>query len=118
MDKQKLNSLTKQLLNYCEIILRKYEETRESNQQGDFYKEVKPFSDDVRQTIEQWGREAVEWIKINQPRHIHIQQIQSVSEQIEMLSVQAFFPNTGRARFINTLNSVTYILNKMVFEEE
>lgn len=114
MNVEQLVLLTKQLLGYMDQIANTYENVKESKMKGDFFTEVKPFADSVKLVNDEWQLLARNWIKENQPKHLHESQIQSSYEQIEMLSVQAFYPDTSRTRFINTLQSVRFILNSLI----
>ena len=118
MKNQELVYLTKKLLGYHKDILKKFEETRETGREGDFFQEVMPFSDQVKDTMDRWKKEVLIWIGIRQPRNIHVQQIESVIEQLEMIAIQAFFVQTSRTRFINTASSVEYVLTAVLLEAE
>lgn len=109
---------TATLLKDIDHITKIFEETKASNKRGDFYTEVKPFADEMKGKKDDWERLAVKWIEETRPKHLYLKQIESASEQIEMLSVQAFYPDTSRTRFINYVQSVRYILIAMVDEIE
>lgn len=109
-----LLDLTKKLLNYTDDCSKTFEKSKESQQKGDFYTEVKPFADDVKAVNERWRPLALTWIRENKPKHLHEKQIESASEQMELLSVQAFFPDTSRTRFINYLQSVRFIFTTLI----
>lgn len=113
-NKDRLYSLTLELLDYTDRFSEKFESTKISQMKGDFFTEVKPFADKVRGLNEEWRELAVTWISENRPKHLHEKQIDSSSEQIDLLSVQAFYPDTSRTRFINYLQSVRYILNTLI----
>lgn len=81
-----------------------------SGEKGDFFTQVKPFADEVKEVVDHWRKESAAWIKENRPKNLHATQIESAAEQMEMISVQAFFPETSRTRFINYLQSVRYVL--------
>lgn len=113
-NKDRLYSLTLELLECTDRFSEKFESTKISQMKGDFFAEVKPFADKVRGLNEEWRELAVTWIRENRPKHLHEKQIDSSSEQIDLLSVQAFYPDTSRTRFINYLQSVRYILNTLI----
>jgi hypothetical protein len=110
--------LTKKLLSFNHEIMQKFEETKESGMEGDFYREIKPFSDLIKGSLENWSEKAIIWIRDFHPKNLHAKQIESVIDQLEMISVQAFFPQTSRARFVNTANSVEYVLKTLLLEIE
>jgi Bacterial domain of unknown function (DUF1798) len=118
MKNQELIYLTKKLLGYHNEILKKFEETKDTGVEGDFFQEVKPFSNQVKDIMDRWKVEVTAWIGIRHPRNIHVQQVESVVEQLEMIAVQAFFVQTSRTRFLNTANSVEYVLTAILLEAE
>lgn len=105
-----LVDLNERMFEYTRQIENKYLSVRESGEKGDFFKEVKPFADEVQEISERWKKEATAWILKNRPKNLHENQIDSAAEQIEMISVQSFFPETSRTRFINYLQSVRFVI--------
>ncbi|WP_026581103.1 YppE family protein [Bacillus sp. J33] len=108
-----LLQLTEGLLNYVQISDERYKQVKESGEKGDFYNEVKPFADEVKAINDKWRGQAAEWVKMHRPRNLYPQQIDSASEHIEMVSIQAFFPETSKSRFINYVNSAIYVLKQL-----
>lgn len=108
-----LLALTNKLLEFTEQILEKFEEVKKTKEKGDFYEEVKPFAEQVREVKDEWQTLAKEWIEAKKPKYLHVKQIESASEQMELLSVQAFFPETSRTRFINYWQSARFILTSL-----
>ncbi|RTR30534.1 DUF1798 family protein [Robertmurraya yapensis] len=113
-----LLTLTKKLLDYMEFISNKYDEVKISGVRGDFFTEVKPFADEVKEINDKWSELASSWIASNRPKNLHVKQIESSTEQIEMLSVQAFYPETSKTRFINYVQSVRFILTTLIVQLE
>lgn len=105
-----LIDLNERLSEYTRQIENKFLSVKETGEKGDFFTEVKPFADEVQAVSERWKKEATAWIVKNRPRNLHESQIDSAAEQIEMISVQSFFPETSRTRFINYLQSVRFVL--------
>lgn len=105
-----LIDLNERLSEYTRQIENKFLSVKETGEKGDFFTEVKPFADEVQEVSERWKKEATAWIVKNRPRNLHESQIDSAAEQIEMISVQSFFPETSRTRFINYLQSVRFVL--------
>jgi hypothetical protein len=105
-----LVDLNERMFEYTREIESKFLSVKESGEKGDFFNEVKPFADEVKEVSERWRKEATVWIMNNRPRNLHENQIDSAAEQIEMISVQSFFPETSRTRFINYLQSVRFVL--------
>ncbi|GLB57951.1 YppE family protein [Cytobacillus sp. NCCP-133] len=109
-----LLQLTEQLLAYMHTSDNRYKKVKESGAKGDFYSEVKPFADEVKALNDKWRIDASEWLLRHKPRNLYPQQIDSASEHIEMVSIQAFFPETSKTRFINYVNSAIYVLKQMI----
>ena len=108
---QEIIFLTKKLLTYTETAFRTYELTKKAGVRGDFYSEVKPFADGVKDTAKLWKEAATAWVIENKPKNLHALQIQTAADYLEVISVQAFFPETSKKRFMDQIQSVEYILN-------
>lgn len=113
-NEESLLQLTKELVTYLDQIEAKFQSVKESGEKSDFFAVVKPFADEVKEVNDRWRDSAIDWIDVERPKNIFEKQIQSTYEQIEMLSVQAFFPDTSRTRFVNYLQSVRFILNTVM----
>lgn len=108
---EELYKRTKKLLGYRKFIVDRFEEAKASGIKGDFYQEVKPFADEVKQQTEDWRTDALLWLRNYPQRHIHARQIESTAENLEMVSISAFFPETSRKRFIDHVQSIEFVLN-------
>ncbi|WP_428910455.1 DUF1798 family protein [Niallia sp. Krafla_26] len=118
MKNEQLKHLTEELLTFCKEILHNFEEAKEARIEGDFYRDVLPFSNRVKETLNVWEQEVMQWMKSCTPRNLNEKQIKSIKEQLEILTVQAFFPTTSKTRFIHTLHSVEYVLKTVLMEIE
>ncbi|WP_391559029.1 YppE family protein [Robertmurraya sp.] len=105
-----LGHLNERLYEYTKEIEDTFLSVKMSGEKGDFFTKVKPFADEVKEVVDRWKMESASWIEENRPKNLHATQIESAAEQMEMISVQAFFPETSRTRFINYLQSVRYVL--------
>jgi len=110
--------ITEQLLMYVDTLSEKFKNVKETKKGGDFYTEVKPFADEVKYINDKWKEEAQFWIEKKSPKNIHMQQIESVHEHIEAISVQAFFPETSLTRFNNVIASTRYVLQSIILRLE
>lgn len=110
MAHDRLLELTEKLLKDLAFLRRKFEEVRTTGEKGDFFKDVKPFADEIDGRKEEWKSLVLRWLKEMKPANLHENQIVSVCEQIETLSVQAFYPETSRKRFLDSYRSALYIL--------
>lgn len=109
-----LKQLTSEILDMNGEILRIYKETRERGEEGDFYKEVKPFADDAKVKIDLWREVALQWMKDERPKNLHPSQIINTAENFEMISIQAFFPKASYKKFISHSQSVHYVLKTVL----
>ncbi|MET3696073.1 uncharacterized protein DUF1798 [Bacillus oleivorans] len=110
----KLLELTEALLQKTYQIKTIFEEVKKTNQERDFYQEVKPFADEVKAKLDQWEPLAIEWLKDNPVKHLHPQQITHTAENLDMISIQCFFPKTSLTRFRHYAESVEYVLKNLL----
>lgn len=115
---QQILSLSKKLIAHLENALKRYEYAKKEGVRGDFNTEVKPFADEVKETAVVWKEAAVKWVKDNKPKNLHSSQIETAADYLEVISVQAFFPETSRKRFLDQIQSVEFILNSMILAVE
>jgi hypothetical protein len=89
---------------------------RKEQKAKDFYQTVKPFADEVKPVNDAWKIDMTLWLKENSPKRLNINQVNSTSDQIEQLSVQAFFPETSKSRFLNTQRTIEFFLTEVLLE--
>lgn len=110
---EQLIELTEQLLKYNQDFLTLYTEGRETNEQKDFFEYVKPFADEVAKVNKEWTTRLRVWLDENKQNHLYPHQVDSISEHIERLSIQAFYPETSKTRFLNAQRTVEYFLKEL-----
>lgn len=115
---KELYDYTKALLEAAEKANARFEEIKESKTDADFYREVKPFADETAKLNGQWKNAAIDWITKETPRNFHIKQIEVCSENIEMISIQAFYSTTSRKRFLDHFQSVRFLLTGILMQLE
>jgi hypothetical protein len=115
---RQLISLSNKLLTYIEKAHERFELSKLEGIRGDFPTEVKPFADEVKDTAGIWKEAAVSWVNENRPKNLHSNQIETAADYLEVISVQAFFPETSRKRFIDQIQSVQYILRSVILAVE
>ncbi|MEH7331340.1 YppE family protein [Neobacillus drentensis] len=108
--KTEIIDLTEKLLHYNRLFLKYYQEGRENGISYDFHETVKPFSNEVREVNDQWKDAMNAWLKNESVKHIHLKQIDTTREHISQLSIQCFFPETSKTRFLNTHRTIEYFL--------
>ncbi|MCM3669426.1 YppE family protein [Mesobacillus maritimus] len=108
---RELLDMTKSLMRENQFIKERFEQAKESQVEGDFYQEVKPYADEIKQLTEIWRDEFVSWLAEHPQKNLHHQQIKTVTDNIQMVSIQAFFPRTSRKRFVDHVQSIEYTLS-------
>jgi uncharacterized protein with PhoU and TrkA domain len=108
---RQLKMLTEQLLDYNQKILAISRQAHEQKREPDFFAEVKPFADQVKQVLDEWKEIALLWVRKTRPKHIHELQIETVGENIEKISVEAFYPSVSERRIKQFCRSVEYTLS-------
>lgn len=111
---EEIINLTEKLLKYNQLFLKYYQEGREQGIKYDFDQTIKPFANEVKEVNEQWKDIMKEWLKRASLKHIHLKQIDTTSEHIEKLSIQCFFPESSKTRFLNTNRTVEYFLSEIL----
>jgi hypothetical protein len=114
---EEILNLTQRLLHYNEKFLKNYLDGRETGMTPDFHHVIKPFADEVKEVNVKWNKAMKKWLPsaIN-TKHLHLNQIDTASAHIDQLSVQSFFPETSKSRFLNTQRTVEYILLEVIKE--
>lgn len=106
--------ITDKLYTWNQKFIEIFWEGREKGEKEDFYEVIKPFVDEVREWNLKWKNLMIDWLRENPQKHIHLAQITSMAENIEQLSIQAFFPETSKTRFLNTNRTVEYFLLELL----
>lgn len=114
----RLQELTEKLIMIVNRANDRYHLAREKQEKGDFFTEVKPFADEARLYTEKWEKEMAACLQTRQFKYIHSPQIKAVMENIELISVQAFFPETSYKRFRNYVESTLFVLEQLLKELE
>jgi predicted Ser/Thr protein kinase len=118
MRKQKVMELTSELLKLTDKIINRFEKTKKENLAGDFYTEVMPFSNQVQQILDEWIMNVHPWIHEKSLKNLNFNQVQSTKDQLEKTMVQAFFPQTSRKHFTDSIHAIQFILNSILIEAE
>ncbi|WP_226676974.1 YppE family protein [Mesobacillus jeotgali] len=111
-------ALSKKLLVDVQTAHKRFQLSKEEGVRGDFHSEVKPFADDVKLAADEWRESAGQWVRNNRPKNLHANQIETAADYLEVISVQAFFPETSKKRFLDQIQSVEFILNSMIIAIE
>ncbi|AOH55471.1 YppE family protein [Peribacillus muralis] len=116
MEKEKLQRLTEELITYTAKANDIYEDVREEGKEKDFYAEVKPFADQVREACDEWEAGMKQWMRETEFKHLFPEQIEQTAHNLSDVAVQAFFPKTSYKRFKSHVQSVDFILHNVKAE--
>lgn len=114
--KEPLYQYTLTLIQYNQDAISKNKVVRETKEKADFYKEVHPFVTEVREVCRKWEPLAIAWVEKHQPKYLHPIQLKNTAENIQLIAVQSFFPETSLKRFENYVRSVDYVLQRLLEE--
>ncbi len=105
-----LVELTKQLLDWNERVHQVFmKETKDA----DFKEEIQPFVEQIDRALEEWRHAAESWVKEEQPKHIHLLQIEQVCENVRVNAVECFGTAKPK-RFKERYKSVEYVLRNIL----
>ncbi|WP_165967125.1 DUF1798 family protein [Jeotgalibacillus sp. S-D1] len=110
---KKMVDETNQLLNILDRAEKEYDKRRETKIKGEFYSEVKPFADYAHNLSKVWGEEVGNYLTENRQKNLHPNQIKATVENIELLTVQCFFPETSYKRFKSYVQSSYYVVEQV-----
>ncbi|SFL71775.1 YppE family protein [Salibacterium qingdaonense] len=79
----------------------------------DFYEEVKPFADRMKETADAWKPLAEQWIIEEKPTYFYLKQIDDTHENMCISSIRSFQSDTKKKRFREMIQSIDYILTGM-----
>lgn len=113
---EEIIQLTEKLLAYNGLFMKYFQEGRETGTKYDFHGVIKPFANEVKEINDLWKRAMKKWLSETNHKHLHLKQIDTTSEHIEQLSIQAFFPETSKTRFLNFNRTVEYFLLEILKE--
>ncbi|MEH7303485.1 DUF1798 family protein [Neobacillus drentensis] len=113
---EEIIQLTEKLLAFNGLFMKFYQEGREAGIKHDFHEVIKPFANEVKGINDQWKQAMKKWLSAADLKHLHLKQIDTTSDHIDQLSIQAFFPETSKTRFINSHRTVEYFLQEILKE--
>ena len=117
MDRQVV-TLTQRLITFAEEADSIYEQVRSDGQEKDFYKEIKPFADEVKKVCGEWETVMKQVLTEVKLQYLFPEQIEQTAQNLVDVSIQAFFPKTSYQRFKSHIQSVLFILNNVKVESE
>ncbi len=113
-ENHQLMDYTKKLLEAVEYSVETFYKVKESGVNEDFYKVVRPFANQIKEINDEWKEMAKAWVSEAKPDYLSSIQINTASDHIEIISIQAFFTQTSKKRFLDSAKSVKYILQTLL----
>ena len=113
-DNYQLVEYTEKLLKAVEFAVETFYKVKESGVNEDFFETVRPFANEIKAQNEEWKGMAKAWVREAKPVYLNPMQIDTASDHIEIISIQAFFTQTSKKRFLDSAKSVTYILQTLL----
>lgn len=105
---------TEKLLEAVEYAVDTFYKVKESGVNEDFYEVVRPFANQIKLRNDEWKEMAKVWVQEAKPDYLNSIQINTASDHIEIISIQAFFTQTSKKRFLDSAKSVKYILQTLL----
>lgn len=90
-----------------------FEAGRESKEEADFFKTVKPFADKMDAAADHWEKEALLFLHEHPQKYVHTAQIEQAADNARRVGAHAYFFNTGKAKFIQSADSALYVLESL-----
>ncbi|MDR7072497.1 YppE family protein [Fictibacillus barbaricus] len=88
-------------------------QTKQREDEADFYTEVKPFADRIHTRVSEWEPAARDWVIANKPKYLYPIQIKTAAENIGYLGVYVFQKKMKDKRITEMVKSVLYVLNQL-----
>ncbi|AYC29421.1 DUF1798 family protein [Paenisporosarcina cavernae] len=115
-----LVQLTKELKTEAIASQLRHERMREEDRSPDFFVEVKPHVDHWHTMLAEWEEQTSQFIHKFRPKHIRKEQIDAVVDGFKQYIVQSFYKETGKKRFVLTIQASIYTFDTLIraIEEE
>ncbi|TSB46960.1 YppE family protein [Alkalicoccobacillus porphyridii] len=88
-------------------------ETRTDGYEVDFFGMVKPFADEIKERSEEWLPLANELVEAKLPKDLHLNQLTQTVDNLEVVAIKSFYPETGLKKQIETFKAVAYVLKQV-----
>lgn len=102
------------LLEECGKCRDRFFTMREREAVPDFFQEVKPYADTWHSFIKEWQAASTAFILEERPKYIHKIQIDNAVDGMNQFFVQSFYKETGKKRFIQTIQAAEYTIQTLI----
>ncbi|MGG3192113.1 MULTISPECIES: YppE family protein [Priestia] len=87
---------------------------QEENYEVKFFEEVKPYGDIFFKELDEWASLVTKWLKKERPKYIHVNQVETLKENLQNVVLQSFYPETREKRFKKMYHSNKYVLESIL----
>ncbi|MEK1830210.1 DUF1798 family protein [Priestia megaterium] len=71
------------------------------------FEEVKPYGDIFFKELDEWASLVTEWLKKERPKYIHVNQVETLKENLQNVVLQSFYPETREKRFKRCITQIS-----------
>src|SRR5699024_5467966 len=111
-----LINTTKNLISILNKLKQKFEQNIQPGEGRDFFELVKQETIPVFQLLEQWEKQALDYISYTKVVNLHAQQIASTKEKMEALLLPSYYLNVRKRRYMEIYKSCFYIVSQLLKE--
>ncbi|AQX55302.1 YppE family protein [Priestia flexa] len=106
---------TKVLHHYNELALTRLSTIKSNSEyEVNFFGEVKPYVDQFFYELDMWTDLVTKWLKETKPKYIHINQVDTLRENLQNVVLQSFYQETRDKRFKQMYQSNKYVLESIL----
>lgn len=116
--RKRLFNLTKELLDYNDQSVSQFRRIKSEPVDPDFFNVVKPTMDKLEPLITEWGELALKWLSTQQRKTVYPLQVNNTTDNLRITTLQAFYPDTKKKRFLELTSSIEYVLKELLKSEE
>lgn len=109
---------TKVLHHYNELAHTRLSNIKsKSEYEVNFFGEVKPYVDQFFNELDMWTDLVTKWLKETKPKYIHINQVDTLRENLQNVVLQSFYQETRDKRFKQMYQSNKYVLESILMND-
>ncbi|MCR6106625.1 YppE family protein [Salipaludibacillus agaradhaerens] len=88
-----------------------YHTFAQTEKEADFFHDVKPFADKVKNALKSWKPMVLKWIGKERPSYLHAEQIDQLEDNFEILAVTCFQKDAKKKKIMEQYKSIEYTLS-------
>ena len=110
--------LTNELLIITDKIINQFERTKTKVEKETFIRKLCHFQIRSQHIVDEWIAFVLPWIHEKGFTKLNSNQVHSTKDQLEKTMVQAFFPQTSRKHFTDSIHAIQFVLKAILMEAE